>query len=393
MSRAQRRSRFGSWASSPLKAQVPCDSLRGGGAAKPQASDQFWSDSRDKERAVSRLVRSSVSSVPVFLFALVATLSAPSVHALPSYARQTRLPCSGCHYTPPELNSAGRQFKLLGYVDRDTTNQGLQADSGKSHAGLDLLSTLPLSVMFDTSFTATKSPLPGTQNGTFEFPQDVSLFLSGVWGSHVGSFLQITYDTQDDHFGIDNTDVRYANKTTAGGKDLVYGVMLNNNPTVEDLWNSTPAWGYPFVANDFAPTPAAAPLIEGGLAGDVAGLGAYVMWDSHLYAAATAYRTQHVGSGQPNPGTDSSINIRGVAPYWRVAFQAASATTQFELGTYGIHVNSTPGAVVGLEDSYTDWALDFQYDRTLFRKDVLSVRGTYIAENSTLGATLAAAGA
>jgi len=58
-----------------------------------------------------------------------------------------------------------------------------------------------------------------------------------------------------------------------------------------------------------------------------------------------------------------------------------------------MHMASTPGAVVGLEDEYTDWAVDFQIDRTMFRKDVLSLRGTYIHENSNLAATYAAMGA
>ena len=57
--------------------------------------------------------------VPVLSVVFLATLSPPNVRAVPSYARQTGLPCSGCHYTPPELNPAGRKFKLLGYVDRD----------------------------------------------------------------------------------------------------------------------------------------------------------------------------------------------------------------------------------------------------------------------------------
>ncbi len=73
---------------------------------------------------------------------------------------------------------------------------------------------------------------------------------------------------------MDNTDIRYANKTTASGKELDYGLTLNNNPTLEDLWNSTPAWGYPFIAPNGAPGPAAAPIINGLLAQDVAGLGA-----------------------------------------------------------------------------------------------------------------------
>jgi hypothetical protein len=55
-----------------------------------------------------------------------------------------------------------------------------------------------------------------------------------------------------------------------------------------------------------------------------------------------------------------------------------------------MHMASTPGAIVGLEDVYTDWAMDFQYDRTLFRKDVFSLRSTYIRENSDLAASVAA---
>jgi hypothetical protein len=99
-----------------------------------------------------------------------------------------------------------------------------------------------------------------------------------------------------------------------------------------------------------------------------------------------------VGVSQPNPGT-ASYNIRGVAPYWRVAWQQLTPRTQYEVGAYGMHMESTPGAIVGLKDGYTDWAADFQVDRTLFRKDVLSLRGTYIRENSDLVATYAAMGA
>jgi len=147
------------------------------------------------------------ASVSMLLVAFLVTLDPSSVQAIPSYARQTGLPCSGCHYTPPELNPAGRKFKLLGYVDRDKDKPGITDESKKGHAGLDLLASLPLSVVFETSFTATKSPQPGMQNGDFEFPQDVSFFLGGAWATHVGSFLQVTYDTQDDHFSADNTPI------------------------------------------------------------------------------------------------------------------------------------------------------------------------------------------
>ena len=327
------------------------------------------------------------SAAPVLVL-LMATVNPPKGKAVPSFARQTGLPCSGCHYTPPELNPAGRRFKLLGYVDRADETKVIKSDPGKKRAPLDLLSSLPLSAWLETSFTSTKSTIPGTQNGSLELPQDISLFLSGAWTTHVGSFMQVTYDTQDDHFSMDNTDIRYANKTTIGGKELVFGLNLNNNPTVEDLWNSTLAWGYPFVADDFAPTPTAAPIVA-SLGQDVAGFGGYGMWNNHLYADATFYRSAHIGAAQPIDGVDFGYNIRGLAPYWRVAWQQLTGKTQYEFGAYGMHMRSSPGAITGLEDSYTDWAIDTQIDRTLFRTDVLSLRGSYIRENSNLVASTA----
>ena len=326
-------------------------------------------------------------AVPLVLLLSYTTTNPPKVDAVPSYARQTGLPCSGCHYTPPELNPAGRRFKLLGYVDRADDTKVIKTDGGKTRAALDLLAALPLSAMLDTSYTATKSPVPGSQNGSFEMPQDISLFLSGAWTTHVGSFLQVTYNTQDDHFSMDNTDIRYAKLTKAGGKELVYGLDFNNNPTVEDLWNSTPAWSYPWIASDWAPTPNASPIINGSLAQDVAGFGAYGMWDNHLYVNGTVYRSQHVGSPLPNTGDGATFNIRGVAPYWRVAWQELTGTTQYAFGTYGMHMRSTPNSISGPEDDYTDFGFDTQIDRTISRTNVLSFRGTYIRENSNLAAS------
>lgn len=330
----------------------------------------------------------------ILSFVFFGLLNPTKARAVPSYARQTGLPCSGCHYTPPELNPAGRRFKLLGYVDKADETKVIKTDGSKKTAALELLASLPLSVMLDASFTSVKTPEPTTQNGSVELPQDISLFLSGAWTSHVGSFLQVTYDTQDDHFSMDNTDIRFAKMTKLGGKEFVYGLDLNNNPTVEDLWNSTPAWGYPWVASDWAPTPNASPIINGVLAQDVAGFGAYGMWNNHLYADVLLYRSEHVGSPQPNAGA-AAINIRGLAPYWRVAWQELTAKTQYEVGTYGMHLRSTPNGITAsdgttfpFQDSYTDWGVDTQIDQTLFRRDVLSFRATYIRENSDLLASL-----
>jgi len=325
----------------------------------------------------------------VGLLALLVTafLQVPEASAVPSFARQTGFPCKSCHMNPPELTPLGRAFKLNGYtmVGKPTvTSKGAGNESG-----LQILESFPLSVLFDTSFTSTKTPQAGTQNGSFEFPQQASLFLAGAWATHVGSFVQVTYNSQKDHFSWDNSDIRYANSTKLFKKDLTFGITLNNNPTVDDLWNSTPAWGYPWVSSDWAPMPAARAVINGALAQDVAGLGAYAMLDNHLYIAGTIYRSAHLGNSLPNAGTGFNYNIRGTAPYWRVAWQQTSKNNYLEVGTYGMHVKSSPNTITGLEDGYTDWAVDFQYDRTIpqFRGDVLSFRGTYIRENSSLHAT------
>ena len=314
--------------------------------------------------------------------------------AVPSYSRQTGLACSSCHYAPPELNAFGRKFKLEGYTF--ATKPEVSEDKKDHNSSLHLLEAFPLSVLFDTSFTSTKAPQPTTQNGNFEFPQAASLFLAGAWGSHVGSFVQVTYDSQADHFTWDNTDIRYANNNgKLFEKPLTYGLTLNNNPTVEDLWNSTPAWGFPFVSTNVAPSPTAGAIINGGLAQDVAGIGGYTMWNDHLYLAGTIYRSEHIGGSQPNPGTGFGFNIRGLAPYWRVAWQVSSQNNNFEIGSYGMHMKSTPNGVTGLEDGFTDWAADFQFDHTIpqWKNDVLSIRGTYIRENSSLPASFAAGAA
>jgi hypothetical protein len=363
-----------------------------------------------EEVKLSRPQQSSPQQSPVLpllnrlvLVLCVIALYRPAAFAVPSFARQTGYTCGQCHTTPPELTAEGRDFKLNGYVLKVAPS--ITAEPDKKSAAIDLLSNLPLSVWFQTSLTSTSSRQPGTQNASAEFPQTLSFFLSGAWSSNVGSFLQVTYGAQSDHFTLDNTDIRYANQSRLYGKDLHYGITLNNNPGVEDLWNSTPAWGFPFFVSDVAPTPMASPLISGGLAQDVVGLGGYGLWNNQLYAAATLYRSDHKAASQPLTGTGAGVNIQGMAPYWRVAWQHPSKNNYLEIGTYGIHVSSTPGAVTGPKDSYSDVAGDFQYDATLPRvapeffcqkppcSDVLSLRGTYIRETSKLDATFAGGGA
>jgi hypothetical protein len=339
----------------------------------------------------------------LFCFSLIIILSSIFIgllfwgtraDAVPSYARQTGLACSACHTTIPELTPLGRQFKLNAYTL--TGLKTITSKPGHQNAALSLLTEVPLSAQFTISNTNTLQPQPGTQNGSFELPQSASLFLAGAIGEHVGGFIQVTYSGQNDHFSWDNTDIRFARDRKLFGKDFVYGIGFNNNPTVEDLWNDTLAWGFPWVSSDSAPTPIAAPILEGGLAQDVAGVGGYTMLDQHLYAAGYIYRSEHLGGGQPNPGTGFGTNIQGVAPYWRVAWQQTRGNNYLEVGTYGMHLASTPGGAVGPRDYLTDIAADFQWEHTIpwkTRNDLLTMHGNYIHESSELLGTLAASGA
>ena len=82
----------------------------------------------------------------------------------------------------------------------------------------------------------------------------------------------------------DNTNIRYANTATVAGMDVIFGITANNNPTVQDPWNTTPAWAFPYAGSTTAPGPASATLIEQGLGpGHVVGVGGYAFINDLLY--------------------------------------------------------------------------------------------------------------
>ncbi len=236
-------------------------------------------------------------------------LSAPNAHATASFSRQTGMACNMCHTTFPELTPFGRDFKLGGYTltaAKEITDKG-----DKKNAALSILEALPLSINLKSAYTETGNRQPGTRNGNIEFPQQVNLWFAGKISEHIGSYTQMSYNNVGkDHFSFDNSDFfRYSRQTKLAGKSLVWGIDGNNNPTFEDLWSSTPAYGFPYAAPDAAISPNAATLIDGGLAGDVVGLGGYGMWNNHLYGDVTLYRTQHIGGPQPANGSGFAHNI------------------------------------------------------------------------------------
>lgn len=333
--------------------------------------------------------RDTDARVRAYIASHTATTRSLLVHAnIPSFARQTGLACSACHTSFPQLNAFGRLFKLNGYTL--TNSQLIQAgDSGKRET-LKLSLIPPVSAMVQTSFSQTKRAPGGTQNGNAEFPQQLSLFVGGEITPKLGTFLQLTYSGNDGAIGIDNAEIRYVDRTQLASKELIYGLTLNNNPTMQDVWNTVPAWRFPFASSAVAPSPLASPLLDGALAQQVAGLGGYAMYDGMFYAEYGAYRS--AGQGGPHPPDSSAINtISGVASYWRAFMQHTWGDNTVMLGTYGIAASLFPAGVIGPVNRYNDFAIDAQFESKIGSSHA-NAHGSWVRENQHLDATFAADG-
>jgi len=346
----------------------------------------------------ARKVRFAIAHA-LFAFAFWLGFSAPS-HAVPSFARQTGMACQACHTVFPELTPFGRAFKLNAYqIDNLPQVQGIT--SSKEYELL-LNQVPPLSLMFQTSYTKTKAAVPdsatgtSSQNGEIQFPQQASLFYAGRIAPGLGGFVQITYDSEAGNVHWDNTEIRYAQQTTLAAQSMTWGITMNNNPTVQDPWNSTPAWQTPFdQRTNAAPTPGAATAIDGGLAGRVAGLSAYLWWKNSIYAEFGLYRSAPQGHSFSNgAGPLDSTTPGGVlisnAPYWRLAYEHQWARNSLSVGAYGIDAKFSPeGQPVGPPaDRFRDRALDGQY-QYIGDEHIFSLQTTYIKERQNLDATFA----
>ena len=370
----------------------------------------------------------------VAAFAIVAFLLvvfAPPAQALPSYARQTGQPCGTCHTDFAGLTPYGRLFKIGGYTAgggpyRTTLFPGSDNSGGRSYVPPLLAKSIaastnsdqseqkawvpPISMMAIVGFTNTQAPLPpptapyNANNNVVVSP--ISFFYGGAITDHIGAFAQATYNAPppggfgSDPFGThtwtwDNTDIRYANSTRFGNFSVTYGITANNNPTVQDPWNTTPAWGFPYAAstlgNGFGPTT----IIDGTFAAHVGSVGAYAYVNDFLYLEASVYRTLDF-KVQNSLGTDpfGAPGQFDAAPYWRAALEPHWGNHWLEVGTFGMAANVHPWVLAGTTttatfpqtDQYIDVGLDSQYQ---YQGDNfwLTLRGSYIHEFQNLNAS------
>src|SRR5580658_1331725 len=180
------------------------------------------------------------------LIALGTCVFSCRVLAVPSFARQSGLDCNDCHLSWPELTSAGRRFKLGGYQLNAT-----DPSEKRPLVSYDFDAPapwIPLAVEVQLSDTIIGKLNHWEAAGSYSrinepYVQEASIFLNGQLAPGVGCFCQWTYDGVLERVTADNTDLRFADRFRGEHVEVTYGMSLNNNPTVSDIHNTTPAWG------------------------------------------------------------------------------------------------------------------------------------------------------
>ena len=321
----------------------------------------------------SRLVHMAIA-----IYVISASMSA---QAVPAFARQTGTECVACHVGAlgPQLTPFGIAFKLGGYT----------LSNGKT-------GQIPLSAMVMSGFThvnaAVDEPDRGLKsNNNFKIEQ-TSIFLAGRWTDHVGSFLQVTRDGVANTNALDNMDVRYANGVKIQGKDLLLGVSVNNNPGVQDPFNTLPAWSFPYItppqgAGAWAGTGASI-LIDGGLAQTVLGASAYGLYDQHWYAEVGSYRSWSsamlVRLGEGRPADTDASKLRGNV-YWRLAYMRDAQNYSYSLGLVGLQASLSERAHAALPSNhFSDIGIDGAYRLMGSGTDLMTINGLVVHENSNL---------
>ena len=370
---------------------------------------------RDQQTQTAQLSLLLVGvAVLLFVAFLVIEFAAPA-RALPSYARQTGQPCGTCHTDFAGLTPYGRRFKINGYTNgggQYRTNPFAFDDSTKDSKKTWVP---PISMMSIVGFTHTATDMPPpadpfAPNNNISFAP-LSFFWGGAITDRIGAFAQVTYNQEPTTASIggdpfvhawtwDNTDVRYADSASIGKFNVTYGITANNNPTVQDPWNTTPAWGFPYAVSPFGAGFGPTPIIDGGFAAHVGSVGAYAYINDLIYLEASVYRTLNPGA-QNVLGVDpfGAIGLFDAAPYWRAAIEPHWGPHWLEVGTFGMYASVHPWSnpnqpntgdtsVFSAADKYTDIGVDaqYQYQGSNFW---FTLRGSYIHEYQKLDASFA----
>ena len=308
-------------------------------------------------------------------------------HAIPSLARQTGMACTACHTQAfgVALNPYGRQFKLNGYTWGGGDQSYLSKFSGMIQGSLT--NTKTDDYKFDPN-SSNYSSYYGNRgynyNNNLALDQ-ASIFYGGKVFGPMGAFVQSTYNGVTNAFSLDNSDIRLSDEQELLGQAVVYGVSFNNNPTVQDLWNTTPNWGFPYVKSSLNNTPSAAPMIS-SLSG-VGGATLYGQFADVLYLEAGGYSNFDKNTLKGMGRWPITSKVDGGAPYWRIALQKEWQGHYFSIGHFGMRANIKPDIEQPGSDRYTDLGMDFNYQYLADTKNIFEFKANYIREQQELFAT------
>lgn len=351
-------------------------------------------------QAVAKLVR--LGAVATFLLggSALMLVSTPA-QAVASFARQTGLACEACHTIPPELTAFGRRFKLNAYTL--TTRPPLVSDIDDHKRNTVWLIDIPgISALVQATYNHwdrappdSTQPSPAkAQSDSLQFPQQFSFMYAGAVSDKFGAWLQVTYLQNGGTFGIDNTELRYADHTA--NNDWLWGVTLNNNPSFQDVWNTGEAYGIPYFPTQTlwsAVTPIGGASLRRPIftqfPGLSAGLGAYVWYKDSWYFELSDYKAAKSGSGAATLDS-GNLNLGGgtidnFAPYWRAGYERNWGHNSAFIGTSGMYVKFVPyefsGQTVnpGFVNRYTDVSVDWQYQYN-GEHNIFSLLGHYTHE-------------
>lgn len=328
---------------------------------------------------LSEKIRLAFTAMEKIAMLTLMLLAAPA-HALPSYARQTGMECVACHIGGfgPQLTPTGIMFKLTGYTDTD-------GQPGK----------VPLSAMILASRTRTSAdqiPAPDhlEQNNNVLLDQ-ASIFLAGRLTENLGSFIQVTHNGVNHSNILDQVDVRYAHAGELAGRDALFGISINNNPSVQDPFNTLAAWKFPYVSSPAGFGAGDAILLDGGLTGRVIGASAYTLLDKSVYAEIASYRSM-TPSFQHRIGLSDDQQRLGANAYWRLAWFQDKKNQDFHLGVFGWNALLESDQTMSVpRDKYRDVGIDGSYQFLGTRQHIVTANASYATEKRTDGVSAALA--
>jgi hypothetical protein len=175
------------------------------------------------------------------------------------------------------------------------------------------------------------------------------------------------------------------------GIDAILGATVNNNPTVTDPYNSTPAWSFPYASSQFALTPAST-LIEGQLSGRVLGGSVYGLFSDLVYAEVGVYGALPQLGNRQVLGvfpTDGPV-VNGGAPYWRLALQNETPKMSMSIGTFGLSAGVFPNNdQTSGTNQYLDIGFDGSFQWHATKAHVFTAYATFIHESAQLNSSVA----